>query len=723
MDNRGFELLAPAGNLEIFNKVIDAGADAVYFGGNLFGARAYAVNFSMEDAEAALRYAHLHGAKGYLTVNTLLKNLEIEKTLRDYLKAYQSIGIDAVIVQDFGVLRMLREEFPDIPVHASTQMSICNDGAVLLKQLGVSRVVTAREISLKEIRGIYDSTGLQIETFVHGALCYCYSGQCLFSSMIGGRSGNRGRCAQPCRLPYDLYLDGNRVKTPGSYILSPKDLCGINDLKDLYDAGVYSLKIEGRMKQIDYASGVVSVYRRNIDRFLENPDKAYTVSESDNKLLLDLGNRCGFTDDYYYKRNSKEMISFNDPAHKKADTAIVTGKALIPLDMIFSAHKNENIRLELICKDRHIVEYGPMPQQALSRPMDQKTAKDKLTQLGSTAFSLSDFRIDMDDDIFIPAGQLKDLRRKAVGELEEQLILSAHSSNPSGLKNNFDDAQRRNSYFAKRPKTDRKRPGLFVTVKNKEQAETAVTSSIVSKICFSHELVYENGFEEIAHKAKMSSKEIFIKLPDVFRFMYTRDREILEDKIPVCDGLMASSYDGLAFARSKYPDLPVLLDHRMYTYSDYAVHSFLKLGLDYTCAPLELNLKELGHRDNSRSQLIIYGSQPLMITAGCMNRSTSGCNRKGRLYELEDRYGNRFPCTNDCSICTSTIYNSRIHYLLNDIDKLDQLGFFEYRMDFTLEDGKMMKNALKLYEEALEGHKIEADDKHYTKGHLFRGVE
>lgn len=258
---RKTELLAPAGSFEILRAVVNAGADAVYCAGNRFGARAYANNFTEEEMISAIDFMHLKDKKLYMTVNTLLKEKELEKELYDYLCPYYEAGLDAVIVQDLGVMHFIREQFPNLPIHASTQMTITGAyGAELMLQAGCSRIVTARELSLTEIQDIYEKTGAEIESFVHGALCYCYSGQCLLSSMIGGRSGNRGRCAQPCRLPYELFEDKSQAalakKGKESYLLSPKDLCTIDMIPELIQHGVHSFKIEGRMKQAEYAAGV-----------------------------------------------------------------------------------------------------------------------------------------------------------------------------------------------------------------------------------------------------------------------------------------------------------------------------------------------------------------------------------------------------------------------------------------------------------------------------------
>ena len=261
------ELLAPAGSLDICKAVIHAGADAVYLGGSKYGARAFAQNFSESEVLEALDFAHLYGRRIMLTVNTLLKNREMGRKLYEYLKPFYEHGLDAVIVQDYGVFQFVRKYFPELPVHASTQMSVANvQGARFLQKQGAARIVTARELSLPEIRRIYDETGVEIESFIHGALCYCYSGQCLMSSLFGGRSGNRGRCAQPCRLSYQVTDETGKVyHRKEKYPLSPKDLCAVELLPQLCEAGIYSFKIEGRMKSLEYAAGVTGIYRKYLD--------------------------------------------------------------------------------------------------------------------------------------------------------------------------------------------------------------------------------------------------------------------------------------------------------------------------------------------------------------------------------------------------------------------------------------------------------------------------
>ena len=344
MENRNrahaVEILAPGGSYESIISAMNSGADAIYTGGGMFGARAYADNLNQERLIEIIDAAHLRGKKIYLTVNTLLKQKELQTQLIPYLKPYYEAGLDAVLVQDFGVLSKIREAFPDLPIHASTQMTVLtSEFSKWLKQFGVSRVVPARELSLDELRKIKDEVDIEVETFVHGALCYCYSGQCLMSSMIGGRSGNRGRCAQPCRLPYQFVQDGQNsgidTKKP-AYLLSLNDLCTLDLIPDMVDAGIDSFKIEGRMKGPEYAALVTSLYKKYTMMYLTKGRNGYKVDAADIEALMDLYNRGGFSKGYYQCHNDKSMITFDRSNHKgtraakiiKATADTVTFKAL-----------------------------------------------------------------------------------------------------------------------------------------------------------------------------------------------------------------------------------------------------------------------------------------------------------------------------------------------------------------------------------------------------------
>lgn len=313
------EILAPAGSYESFRAAVAAGADAVYAGGPRFGARAYAVNFTEENLLVAIDYAHLHGRKFYLTVNTLLKDAEMDE-LHDYLEPLYLAGLDAVIIQDMGVLEYVRTHFPEMDIHVSTQMTVtAPEGAKFLQKEGAVRIVPARELSLDEIRQMKKLTGMEIECFVHGALCYCYSGQCLMSSMIGGRSGNRGQCAQPCRLPYTI--NGEK-----KHWLSPKDICTLELIPDLIEAGIDSFKIEGRMKRPEYVAGVTAMYRKYVDLYLQKGRNGFTVSETDKEVLMDLYNRGGFSKGYYTQHNGRNMMSIQRPNHAGVAAVSVTSQ-------------------------------------------------------------------------------------------------------------------------------------------------------------------------------------------------------------------------------------------------------------------------------------------------------------------------------------------------------------------------------------------------------------
>ena len=402
MGNR--EVLAPAGTYECFRAAINAGADAVYLGGSMFGARAFAGNFEEAELIKAIRTAHLYGRKVYLTVNTLLRNDELEKLVQ-YVKPYYEEGLDAVIVQDYGVFAVLREAFPGLDLHASTQMTITGKyGAQLLKDMGATRVVPARELSAKEIRDIYDNVDVEIESFVHGALCYCYSGQCLLSSMIGGRSGNRGRCAQPCRLTYSA--NGISEK----YLLSPKDMCTIEAVPDILDAGVYSLKIEGRMKSPEYVAGVSYAYRKYVDMYLEKGRDGYRVEEQDIRQLMDLYNRGGFCKGYYYAQNDKSMMTFDRPNHQ----GIVIGN-IKNGELILSQEVNPGDVLEFPDGSEYTTPTGKksgrlaLPKGVLKNPKNgaavYRTRNNELLGQLRAGYIDNDIKIPVRMEIFLKSGE------------------------------------------------------------------------------------------------------------------------------------------------------------------------------------------------------------------------------------------------------------------------------------------------------------------------------
>lgn len=440
------ELLAPAGNAAGFYGAVHAGADAVYLAGNRFGARAYAENFSTEELLECIRYGHLLGRKIYLTVNTLLKNQEMNQ-LYEYLAPFYEAGLDAVIVQDLGVLRFIQTQFPGLKIHVSTQMTICAGwGASLLQDMGASRIVPARELSLDELVAMRRHSGMEIETFVHGAMCYCYSGQCLFSSILGGRSGNRGRCAQPCRLPYSVVGTGG-TGSKECYPLSLKDMCTIEHIPQLVEAGIDSFKIEGRMKRPEYAAGVTNIYRRCIDRYYElrnrlNPQeaaKSYHVSREDQRALASLYVRSGLQDGYYFKHGGRDMIAIDNPAYRESDEELLAGIREKYLDSHLKLPVTVSVCFHVGRPAKVTYGYGEISasaesepvERAMKQPVTEENVRKQLCRLGDSAFYAEKTEISMDSDCFYPLKQMNELRRRAVAELERR-ILQEYESQQTG---------------------------------------------------------------------------------------------------------------------------------------------------------------------------------------------------------------------------------------------------------------------------------------------------
>lgn len=699
------ELLSPAGDLQIFKAVVNAGADAVYFGGDLFGARAYAKNFSMEEAAEAIKYAHMHGARAYLTVNTLLKNTEIERNLYGYLKDYVNAGIDAFIVQDFGVFAFIREYFPDTHIHISTQASLCTKyGAQFFEDLGAKRIVTAREISTKEIKAIHEACPeLEIESFIHGALCVCYSGQCLMSSILGGRSGNRGRCAQPCRLPYDAFDEaGKKLNKKGQYILSPKDFCTINYLPEMIDAGVNSFKIEGRMKQLEYATGVVSVYRHYIDEFLYKGPKNYNVTAEDMQKLLDYGNRCGFTDLYLHKHNGPEMITFEAPSHTKTEGAAVDiFEKKQRVDCYIKALKGKEFSIKFVAENgaEAIVAQGEV-QEAKNKPTTKEDIIKAASGLGNTAFVIGNVHVEYDDDIFLPVSTIKNARREAIEKLSscqmvEELPKTVKEFAELKFKGNVNSATR-----------------CFVNITTNDQLKATLEYDFVDAIAVPFEL-----FDEASSKF---DGDIYISLPAILRDEYTNKIQIPDSAA----GVIAASFDEIGYLKAiAYPFEKVIIDHRLYTFNNRSIGLFEELGLKNNCVPYELSLKELKHRNNMNSQMIVYSKIPMMISANCTVKNTVGCKKANDTITIVDRKNESFTVACNCTYCYNTIFNGKKYIAFDMKDELSSLGTKEYRLDFTVEDYKETREILEAYKETFFNNGMVHFNESYTKGHLKRGVE
>lgn len=705
MRNKDFELLAPAGNLEIFKGVIESGADAVYVGGSMFGARAYANNFTEEELLEAIDFAHLRGVKVYLTVNTLIKNSEFSK-LYDYLLVYYKRGLDAVIVQDIGVVKAIHEYFPSMEIHTSTQMTVTGaDGVRFLSQFGVTRVVMAREVSLAEMKRIHEETGMELEAFVHGALCYSYSGQCLFSSILGGRSGNRGRCAQPCRLPYTV--EGKKDE----YILSLKDMCGIKALDKLHDAGVYSLKIEGRMKQLEYACGVVKYYRSYIDS--KKP-----VSDADYDRIKALGNRCGFTDRYYFDHNGSDMVTYVKPnfVSNAAEPSPEKRKLSIEGELVLREGEPGSLTVK-----RGDVTYKASIEPvsaALKAPLDKKAAIDRINKTGDTDFEFSHIKAQIGENVFVPNGALNKLRRDAISGLCDKLLKKYYRNDAR-----YTDMSRLTALPEHVVKSDAAHDEAindYTTIcscMTRAQLDTLIGYECFDVFYLDFDMYDRNTLiQRFADDVKCltkRNKKVYLMLPTIFRadssdYFVSIAKEL--DKVSF-EGFVVKNYEELYLTENLFTDKKIILDHNMYTFNDVSKSAFFEHGVSGDTVPLELNSREIMHRNNIGSQMIVYGYYPLMTTANCVHKNTKGCDKKQKLIYLKDRYNKSFAVCNNCKECYNTIYNSLPTMLTKNISKLKEAGIRSFRYSFTIETPKQIKAVM--------------DDKvaEYTNGHYKRGVE
>ncbi|MCB6468552.1 MAG: DUF3656 domain-containing U32 family peptidase [Coprococcus comes] len=799
------EILAPAGSMECLKAAIAAGADAVYTGGALFGARAYAHNLTEEELLEAIDYVHLHGRRLYLTVNTLIKDREMEKQMYDYLLPYYRQGLDAVIVQDIGLFRFIRKHFPDLPIHASTQMTLTGvDGAKFLEKEGAQRIVTSRELSMAEVKKIADETELEIESFVHGALCYCYSGQCLFSSFIGGRSGNRGQCAQPCRLLYRT----PEAKRP-QYLLSLKDICTLELIPEMIESGIYSFKIEGRMKKPEYAAAVAFQYRKYADLYLkyyeecpaeEDPAayamKKYRVREEDRQMLLDLYNRGGFHTGYYHTQNGREMISLNRPNHAGVPAVKVlakkgrnvTAKALTdlyPQDIIelpmrkgrekadnytckdavrkgmnvqipvfadtpfkrneiwmrtrnstlidtlreefvngkikericgtFRLYPQEKATLTVKCRDAEITVAGEKAQEALSQPMSRERIEKQLRKTGNTEFEFSFLKAEIGEKVFLPMQSLNELRREALETLEkvicEKYRRSGEVKNPEEDKTELSMEEEVLS-------------GWTASVRTAEQMEVILEEEAIGRIyvdCTMFPRIWEkDSYVEWITKVHAAGKEIYLVMPYIFRERTRKQYEAAYNRIfgAGWDGILIANYESFAFLKEHGYTGRIMTDYNLYEFNQESRKFWKEKGVFEFTAPVELTERELQDLRVKDGEVIVYGYLPMMISAGCIQKTTRGCLKKSGQTTITDRYRNPFVVKNECDYCYNILYNYVPLYLGDRMEEVYQIGPGRIRLMFTTERQQEVRQILSAY---FEGKELPEGT--YTRGHWKRGIK
>lgn len=799
------EILAPAGSMECLKAAIAAGADAVYTGGALFGARAYAHNLTEEELLEAIDYVHLHGRRLYLTVNTLIKDREMEKQMYDYLLPYYRQGLDAVIVQDIGLFRFIRKHFPDLPIHASTQMTLTGvDGAKFLEKEGAQRIVTSRELSMAEVKKIADETELEIESFVHGALCYCYSGQCLFSSFIGGRSGNRGQCAQPCRLLYRT----PEAKRP-QYLLSLKDICTLELIPEMIESGIYSFKIEGRMKKPEYAAAVAFQYRKYADLYLkyyeecpagEDPAayamKKYRVCEEDRQMLLDLYNRGGFHTGYYHTQNGREMVSLNRPNHAGVPAVKVlakkgrnvTAKALTdlyPQDIIelpmrkgrekadnytckdavrkgmnvqipvfadtpfkrdeiwmrtrnsalierlheefvngkikericgtFRLYPQEAATLTVKCRDAEITVAGEKAQEALSQPMSRERIEKQLRKTGNTEFEFSFLKVEIGEKVFLPMQSLNELRREALETLEKVICEKYRRSGE--VKDPEEDT-------IELSMEEEVLSGWTASVRTAEQMEVILEEEAIGRIyvdCTMFPRIWEkDSYVEWITKVHAAGKEIYLVMPYIFRERTRKQYEAAYNRIfgAGWDGILIANYESFAFLKEHGYTGRIMTDYNLYEFNQESRKFWKEKGVFEFTAPVELTERELQDLRVKDGEVIVYGYLPMMISAGCIQKTTRGCLKKSGQTTITDRYRNPFVVKNECDYCYNILYNYVPLYLGDRMEEVYQIGPGRIRLMFTTERQQEVRQILSAY---FEGKELPEGT--YTRGHWKRGIK
>ena len=741
------ELLAPAGDMACFMAAINAGADAIYLGGEEYGARAYASNFSKEELCEALSYAHLFGVKVYLTVNTLVKEREFDR-LVSFIKPFYEHGLDGVIVQDLGVLLELKESFPGLELHASTQMGISGSfGAKLLKDFGVCRIVPARELSLDEICDIKQRVGIDIESFIHGAMCYCYSGHCLYSSFLGGRSGNRGRCAGPCRLPFEVF--GKKDVYP----LSLKDMCTVSILPQLLDSGIDSFKIEGRMKNPYYVAGVTSIYRKYIDLYQENPNSNDTVrvSEKDMELLKKLYLRVDLQEGYYHRHNGREMITIHKPGYHSADEKEFLSIKEKYLDCDRKIKLFAEIRLKIgeklfitiwdekgnttsLCMEEIVL-------AAQKRPVLKEDVLKQLNKTGNTPFYFETISVIMDDNVFVSLKALGEIRRDVLILFQKQL---EDLSNPRIQMQSIQDACIRDKCnFQVITSSDKNDETIH---KKKLSARYRICCQNLEQLLVLLQILPQypqiaaieiNAFllrelsDDLIDRLKEIKKhemDCYLFFPPVFR-QKTADwflpyRNLLASDL--FDGFFCNSLDTLSFLReSGLHDNKVLLaDYGLYVFNHKAMNFLSRYGISGMVVPYELTYYEwldIQKKDWDKStsafcsEYLVYGYLPFMRTANCIKNTFGKCNHKNEVITIKDRVHKDISVFNQCEVCENTIYNSIPLSLHGETDKI-KADYF--RISFTIENKSQMIRVLDLFMKKQKDALYE-----YTKGHFKKGIE
>ena len=673
------EILAPCGGFPALLAALRCGADAVYFGFGAFNARRNAANFSDEEAEKALRLCRLHGVRAHITLNTLVSDDEL-KNLAETLKRTCREAADALILQDLGVIRLARTLYPDLPRHASTQMTVGTPaGLRLLASRGLSRAVLPRELTKTEIAGLSENAPLELEAFVHGALCMCVSGQCLLSAMLGSRSGNRGLCAQPCRLPFAA--DGGT-----GHDLSLKDLSLIDNLPELVKLGVCSFKIEGRMKRPEYVAAAVTACREAL------AGNCNDTREADLEALF---SRSGFTDGYFENNRGKAMFGTRKKENVTAATNTLLKSyeklyekecAVRPVQFEFTAKINDAPRLVAVCDGHSVTVFGDtLCEPAKTRPLTEETVEKQLQKCGGTVFFAKEIQYHIDENIALPLSELNALRRKALDALTEALsapkpykinempLLDAFPAHKAGTKKwyfRFRDA----SAIPENLQFDR----LFLPLSTPKQT-----------LAKHHAGVY-------LPRGLFGSQKQTLKA-------------LRESGAPyaLCDTL-----DAVAIAKEAGTE--IIGGPFLNLFNTLALKEAEEIGVSEATVSYELTVNQINRLGGDLPRgVCVYGRTPLMLTRNCPIKNGMTCAQCGRKQSITDRKGIAFPVR--CENGFSEIFNSRPTCLSDRIHELHNIDF--YLLDFTTENKAECRQIIENYR-----HGAPADGA-YTRGLYYRGVE
>lgn len=701
------EILAPAGNYKSFIGAINAGCDAVYLGGSKYGARAYADNFTDEEIIKAIKIAHLYGKKVYLTVNTLIKEIEFNDVC-EYIKPFYKAGLDACIVQDLGLISVFKKLYPDMECHVSTQALATGIESVReYKKLGASRVVLARELSLKEIKQIKENEDIEIETFIHGAMCYSYSGACLFSSCLGGRSGNRGRCAGPCRLPYKYVLPkGNLSKE--SFFLSMKDQCTIESIPNIVDANIDSLKIEGRMKKPEYTAFVTAMYRKYVDRYLIDP-KSYKVDKKDLDDLKHIYLRSEIGTGYYFMQNGKEMICEKTPGYLGNDENLmvkITKKYVeslkkIKIDAFISVIMGQNISLTLTYGDISVTAMGGMPSEAITKSLSKEDISKQISKLGDTCFEIDELFCETDNESFVPVKSLNELRREAISLLEDEILYNyRHKVSEDRLKTSVCDIKKRkNVSFIKLP---------IIMAYTQSQIDVLNKRSEDFYIALDYDKLKAN---------KNLSKKVVMCLPFVAR---NKDKDYLKNALSYAS---LNNVSGILVQNIEEINAVEISDFNGFIIYGPGIYAFNKTAKDLLLSkadsfilPFELSKHEISDLDAKGEYVCVYGKLPLMQSANCVAKTNVGCLKdKGAGFSyIVDRTNARFCVYRNCNLCYNTIFNSVPTCLISE------KGIDNYKPFLTFVDENEKETELIC---DLIFKNTNNFPKEYTKAYWNRGVE